>query len=1567
MSDENVDTRVVELDFDNKKFEKNVKQTQSSLDDLNKSLRFDGVSSSIDTVIAKFSMLDVAAATIVTNLTNRIVNLGVQLVKSLSVDQLSAGWTKFGQKTTSMATIASQTIKIAGQEITDYSEKLKAINEQLEMLNWYTDETSYDFTDMVDNIGKFTAAGQDLDVSVKAMMGIANWAALSGQNATMAGRAMYNLAQALGKGYVQLIDWKSIQNANMDTQEFRQTALETAVALGELTQEGENYITKTGKKFTRNQFAEELSEKWFTSDVLTKTLSKYSSAVERIYEIAEETGMTASEVMARYGDELDKFGLKAFKAAQEARTFTDALSSVKDAVSTGWMNTAEKIFGGYEETKELWTDLANELYNVFASGGDFRNEILSIWKDLGGRSDLFKHGGSDQGAFWNIFDAIVAVIDTIKSSFNDIFPLSAFDDETDKANDLASKFKVITGRLKDWSARVKEAVSENSAFANILRTVFSAVKIGLTAVNGIRYAIDPIVSVMKTLIKDVFSRISYYLSDLSFMEGIFNTIVEYSNKVSDVLTDLFDSFDISSTLDKVIGFFSDLFKEFSKANVVERFTNTIKLFFKSLSNNGKTLIEFKNIIRSITTLFGKLATFAMKLVGIVTKYILPVISSLIDFLAQISGSALATLIEIVSNILQLIAGLIDLSDIAKKISDAISAFKFGDIMDSLKPLSTFTSGMITLLKGLLVTFKALLPVITSTLTFLGNVFTTIGNILMALFGSGKGTSGLIVAALVLATLVLVQIIVIVVSLKKVFNVAKNTIESVQDVLNSFSASLKANVFKQISQSMLMLAASIALLGMMSTEQLVKATIVFLILAATMVALLALCNVLNKKNVGKVEGAEDSTKAFTKLAKGLLKMAVAIKVFSIAMNAMGQLNKEQMTMALIGLAAVIVSLKAMSGVIENISTKKMIAASAVMTVLGAAIKAMANAFAKFNGITWDAVGKGLTSFIAVLAAFTVASESIENVSLSTLFSFTGTIIALSATLYVMAGAMAIFSKIDWAGIGKGLTTLAGVAAVLVVSANLMKTVKPSVMLSLSASMIVLSVALVALSAGMAIFSAVPLEGIGKGLLSLAGAMAALVIAAKVLKTSDIGVLLALPASMILLAAAIASLAAAFSLFAAVPLEAIGLGLLTIAGVLVLLGAATLLVPNITSTMYALSVLFLSLSASLLIGAIAFKLITSTMGAFATEIGPFLSAILDALIENSDKLAILVETMVSNLLDTIVSLSTKIASAIGTVLESLLLDMVQRLPTILKAIANLITQILEGLLYYVPQWVKTLMKTVTAILNAITSELNNLIDAMVNFIVTFICSLLDSLGNNMERVLDSAVYFIINTINALGNALGNAGGDLGKALANLGKNIIKGLWNGMVEWISTLIEGCGWIGEKIAGALRDTLKIHSPSRLTYEMGEYLMMGLSNGMIDSTDETANEAADTMSDVVEAIGDTITNGVDDDSLTITPVLDLSNVQSGAQSISSMMSNISGGTIGTSVRLADAASSEINASKAANTKNQNGANTTNNSSTENYYSTFNVTTDDPEEFARQADTLLQKMRIRSNLAKGGV
>lgn len=461
MSSNYVDERVVQMKFDNNNFEKNVHESMSTIDKLKQKLNFRGavqgmdelgtatkelgsntsvLTSAIGAATNKFSALEIAGITAISRITNKVIDLGVNLVKSLSVDQLASGWDKYEEKITAVQTIMSATAsnwEENAKRIGFAGTQMEYVNGQLDKLNWFSDETSYSFTDMTSNIGKFTSAGVALDQAVTAMEGISVWAAKSGQNAQSASRAYYNLAQAISVGSVKLIDWKSIENANMATMEFKQTAIDTAVSLGTLKKQSDGtFKTLKGHTVTVQDFNQQLSDAWFNSDVLMKTLEEYGKAATRLSEIYENYGIYATEFLGGLEDwtegnadindiaeelgvnvatllplfkELSsaeyKLSLSAFKAAQEAKTFSEVIAATKDAVSTQWMNTFELIFGNYEETKRLWSDMAESFYEIFAEGGSSRNNMLK--RVLGDPWDNLIKQINDAGISTKYFESVL--------------------------------------------------------------------------------------------------------------------------------------------------------------------------------------------------------------------------------------------------------------------------------------------------------------------------------------------------------------------------------------------------------------------------------------------------------------------------------------------------------------------------------------------------------------------------------------------------------------------------------------------------------------------------------------------------------------------------------------------------------------------------------------------------------------------------------------------------------------------------------------------------------------------------------------------------------------------------------------------------------------------------------------------------------------------------------------------------------------------------------------------------------------------------------------------------------
>ena len=186
-----VDERIVEMRFDNQQFESGVQKSLKTLDQLKSGLNLEnsarslenlqasansldlsGIASGVDAVSNRVSALGIVGDQVIRYLTNEFIQLGqaaAGVVKSLTTDQIGSGFSKYEQKIQSVQTIMNAT-----------SMGVDEVNERIDKLNWFTDETSYSLTDMIANISKFTSSGVDLDVAVTSMIGIADAAGFTG-------------------------------------------------------------------------------------------------------------------------------------------------------------------------------------------------------------------------------------------------------------------------------------------------------------------------------------------------------------------------------------------------------------------------------------------------------------------------------------------------------------------------------------------------------------------------------------------------------------------------------------------------------------------------------------------------------------------------------------------------------------------------------------------------------------------------------------------------------------------------------------------------------------------------------------------------------------------------------------------------------------------------------------------------------------------------------------------------------------------------------------------------------------------------------------------------------------------------------------------------------------------------------------------------------------------------------------------------------------------------------------------------------------------------------------------
>lgn len=394
-----IDEKVVSMQFDNRNFETNVQTTMSTLDKLKEKLHFKGVTkgldeisnatgkinmtplaNSVEAVSVKFSALQVAGIAAITNLTNSAVNAGKRIVSALTIEPVTTGFREYELKMDSVKTIMAST-----------GESVETVNKYLEELNEYSDQTIYSFSDMTQNIGKFTNAGVKLKDAVAAIKGISNEAAVSGANANEASRAMYNFAQALSSGFVKLIDWKSIENANMATVEFKQELIDTAVQLGIVKKLSNGmYETKKGKEFNATQnFNDVLQDQWMTTEVLVQTLG-------------------------RYADSTTDIGKKAFAAAQDVYKMSQMFDILKETAQSGWAKTWEIIFGDIDKAKAFFTPITEFFSKIINSMSDFRNNLLEGAFGNPFKAFLEKLDNSGLGTIKKYIDATAAYADKLE-------------------------------------------------------------------------------------------------------------------------------------------------------------------------------------------------------------------------------------------------------------------------------------------------------------------------------------------------------------------------------------------------------------------------------------------------------------------------------------------------------------------------------------------------------------------------------------------------------------------------------------------------------------------------------------------------------------------------------------------------------------------------------------------------------------------------------------------------------------------------------------------------------------------------------------------------------------------------------------------------------------------------------------------------------------------------------------------------------------------------------------------------------------------------------------------------
>lgn len=1005
-----------------------------------------------------------------------------------------------------------------------------------------------------------------------------------------------------------------------------------------------------------------LSSGW--KQLLNQGIADEAGYIESIQEVARKSGDAFDKMVA----DSDNFSDALKKGLQEgvisSDTLSDAVHNLRDKM-TGMSQEERKAAGYTSEMVEQIEKLDEGLKNGSVSMDEFTEKILKP----SGRENLIQ-------SIWNAAKGLMSVIAPIKEAFRDIFPpmtseqLYAFTEalrnltermklsETTSENlkrtfkglfavldiikqavtavfnavgsllggvgDLGAGILGVTGTFGDWLVKLDEFIKQGDVFNKVLGTIVSVIKTVATAIRD--------------FVKVVAEKIAFPGFELfhSLLERLHTRMSQIGDAAGGMKSSVSSAFEAMGNALANCQFMQ----------LLQAIWDAVKAIAGGIADAmgkvGSSLIDsignadFSGVIDLLNGIsFGAIAVGITKFVGAIKEQLDSIGSikeSFIGILDSVRGCFEAyqsqlqagTLLKIASAIAILVASLVALSLIdSAKLSAALGAITvlFADLMASMAVFNKI-SGQAS---GVIRSTTAMLAISTSVL-ILASALKKLGDLDAKQLATGlTGVVGLTATMIVAAK-----------SLSK----GGPTIIKGASQMVIFAAATKV------------LASACEDLSALDWEELAKGLVGVGVLLAEVSLFM---------NTAKFSGQSVTT------ATGIVILSGAIKILASACEDFAQMNWGEIGRGLTSIGIVLAEIVAFTRLTGN--AQHVIATSAALIGIGAAMKILAAAVKDFSAMNWSELAVGLVGMAGALTAVTIA----VNFMPKNMIAIGTGLIAVSTALLIMASALENMGGMEWNEIAKGLVALGGSLGIMAVGLRAMTGT-----LSGSAAMLVAASALAILTPVLSILGAMSWTAIVKGLVSLAGAFTVIGVAGAVL-TPLVPTILGLSGAMALIGVAVLGLGAGL-LAAGTGLSAIAVGFTALAAA----GTA-----GATAVVASLTVIITG--------------IADLIPAIVAKIG-------EAIVEFCKVIA---------------NSAGEIGNAVKEVVLTLVDVLIECVPAIADGALKLIAGVLEALVQYTPQIVDSLFQFLIGVLEGIARNLPGLIQAAIDVLMAFFAGIVDAL--------------------------------------------------------------------------------------------------------------------------------------------------------------------------------------------------------------------------------------------------
>ena len=1609
-----IDERVVSLKMNNKQFLSAIKESASGMDRLKESLKMEGAANGLKRMgeIAKNTTLGDLARSAVDAASNMSVmqGIGITALGGIGAAAISAGksmlqsfiqpaidgFHEYETQINAVQTILANT--------SQNGTTLDQVNAALDELNSYADKTIYNFTEMTSAIGTFTVAGVGLEDATASVKGFSNMAALSGANATQAAQATYQLAQAMSSGVVKLQDWMSLEHAGIAGKQFQDALIETSRIMNTGVDAA---IEKQGN------FRLSLQEGWLTSEVMMQTLKVMTNDLSeaQIMEMgySEEQAHKMKQLAQAAGDSATQ--IRTF--SQMIGTWGEALGSgwaETWRILIGDFNQAQTLFTSVGNWVSGAIDDMSRARNTFLKGFvdmGGRDEVLRAMLNI--FTALVKVAGQLGTAFRRVF------LNASPEGLYKI--VKAFADFTEKliiTNNFAEKlewtftgvfsifhiFATILGEVAQVIFTVASHIISAlfPAFTGINSGVFQITKVLGKAIfwfdqwftkldlgGKILKLLLPPIDLVGKAIKWVSDKIHDFIMWIDFTgkvkgagEGLKNLASKFG-LVKDALKNSVVGQEFAAAMDSIK---SGVDKAKSKIN---EFAGSVGDKLKAKLVSGKAALSdyFKGFN------FGDLSSSEAIVASLGNKFdelgqklkISEKVQWLKEKLVELKDVLVETWNTVQNSSVWPKLGKA-FSDVGSKVKDVAISFRdwvngHGEVKAKAKEAAGAVSEvgsaaaqaaketgqaakenflkkwfedieqvaravhlpeLFDTIKQKFVEFKDFVVNTFAPKVKEGakNAFGSIGNAMsqansnLKSYDMGKILVGAIGGGVLIAFTRWIN------SFKENFDKIGNVADKLGNVFDKLGGVLEAFEQKVKAKALLTIAIALGVLaGALILMSLVPAPKLFVTIAAM------------KLMFEMLQDMMDHLAGFTEYKKGtamliplmitlgatMLLMAAAVKILS-TMDVKG---------AIVGVLAFRHILDAMGDFLRRIHGMKGSGAAAGI-IMSLAVSCVILATAVYMLGSMD-TGKAVQGVIALAAVITILSGFMVVVSKDPYMGKgAALLLSLAISCNILVAAIWMLGTMDTGKLLQGVIALGVVIAELAVAMAIAGRANARG----AAAIIAMSAAVIVLTGAVAILGNMDIETLAKGLIALAAGLAILAIsmaAADAFKEGAIGLGIA--------SIAFLALASAMKTLSTITWTQLAIGLIALAGGMIILVAAAALTEKFAVGMIILTAALLALGLALLpisIGMAAFAAvlgICATTGAAAflvlTEGLKQLAAILP-------QVAIDFANAIANFIITLGAKAPELAVAMAALLGAIIYAINANIPGIVASLFILIQAMLTELANHAYEFGEKGATILANFLNGIADNIGKVIDAATNVILNF----LDGIARNGPKIIDKGMWTVLKLLEGVRDAINKYSHRFNKVGREIAWAIVDGMTNGLASKAWSFGESMVSVAKKGYNKVKNFFGIHSPSRLMKELGGYVGEGLAIG-IENTSERVAEAGDNMSsaayDAMSRALDGVNDLIEDDPSfkpEIKPVLDLTEMQKQAKGINNFLP-----AIGVTAQAANAARPPAPIAVDNSDKNsQNGVTNI----------TFNQTNNSPE--ALDAATIYRQTHTQLAMAK---